>query len=162
MAARYTDPEIQQLLAERKPLPDDYRKKLKLRDKRGHREAELPVTGASGSEFRLIARQNSLNVLDFSIILAVCPPGSNQLFRLRRHNGKSHEHTNQIEGNTFYDFHIHMATQRYQELGMREDTYAEPTDRFGDYESALRCLIDDCGFETPPDPQIRLFEEGEA
>jgi len=76
MAARYTDSEIQQLLAERKPLPEEYRKKLKLREKRGHREAELSVTGAAGTEFRLIARQNSLNVLDFSIILAACPAGS--------------------------------------------------------------------------------------
>jgi hypothetical protein len=81
MAARYTDSDIQQLLAERKLLPDEYRKKLKLREKRGHREAELSVAGAAGVEFRLIARQNSLNVLDFSIILAVCPAGSNQLFR---------------------------------------------------------------------------------
>ncbi len=69
MAARYTDSDIQQLLAERKPLPDAYRKKLKLREKRGHCEAELSVAGAAGAEFRLIARQNSLNVLDFSVTL---------------------------------------------------------------------------------------------
>jgi hypothetical protein len=162
MAARYTDSDIQQLLAERKLLPDEYRKKLKLREKRGHREADFPVTGAAGAEFRLIARQNSLNILDFSIILAVCPAGSNQLFRLRRHNGKSHEHTNQIEAGTFYDFHIHMATERYQELGMREDAYAEATDRFGDFDSALRSLLDDCGFESSPDPNLRLFGEEEA
>jgi hypothetical protein len=158
MAARYTDSDIQQLLAERKLLPDEYRKKLNLREKRGHREAELSVTGAAGVEFRLIARQNSLNVLDFSIILAVCPAGSNQLFRLRRHNGKSHEHTNQIEASTFYDFHIHMATERYQELGMREDAYAEATDRFGDFDSALRCRVDDCGLEISPDPNLHFFE----
>jgi hypothetical protein len=160
MAGRYTDSEIQQLLAERKLLPEEYRKKLKLREKRGHREAELSIAGGAGTEFRLIARQNSLNVLDFSIILAACPAGSNQLFRLRRHNGKSHEHTNQIEGSTFYDFHIHMATERYQELGTREDAFAEATDRFGDYESALRCLVHDCGFELPASPQIDLFDEG--
>ena len=81
---------------------------------------------------------------------------------MRRHNGKSHEHTNQIERNTFYDFHIHMATERYQEFGTREDAYAEITERFGDYESALRCLVDDCGFELPPEPQLSLFERGEA
>ena len=162
MAARYTDSEIQQLLAARKLLPDEYRKKLKLREKRGHREAELSVDGAAGVEFRLIARQNSLNVLDFSIILAVCPAGSNQLFRLRRHNGKSHEHTNQIEARTFYDFHIHMATERYQQLGMREDAYAEPTDRFGDFDSSLRCLMDECGFEMAPGPNLNLFDEEQA
>ena len=161
MAARYTDSDIQQLLAERKRLPDEYRKKLKLREKRGHREADLSIACVTGVEFRLIARQNSLNVLDFSIILAVCPAGSNQLFRLRRHNGKSHEHTNQIEAGTFYNFHIHMATERYQELGMREDAYAEATDRFWDFDSALRCLVDDCGFERRPGPNLNFFNEDE-
>jgi len=55
--------------------------------------------------------------LDFSIILAYCPEASNQLFRLRRYNGKSHEHTNTIEADKFYNYHIHTATERYQELG---------------------------------------------
>ena len=35
-----------------------------------------------------------------------------------------------MEASTFYDFHIHMATERYQEPGMRGDAYAEATDRF--------------------------------
>ena len=96
--------------------------------------------------------------MDFSIILAVCPVDSNQVFRLRRHNGKSHEHTNQIERSEFYDFHIHMATERYQYLGMREDAYAEPTDRYGDFEAALQCLLTDCGFEFPATPQQSLFD----
>ena len=70
--------------------------------------------------------------------------------------------SNQIEASTFYDFHIHMATERYQELGMREDAYAEATDRFGDFDSALRCMVDECGFETQPDRNLRLFDEDEA
>jgi hypothetical protein len=78
---------------------------------------------------------------------------------LTERNGKSYEHTNQIEASTFYDFHIHMATERYQELEMREDAYAEATDRFGDFDSAFRCLVDDCGFETLPDPNLHLFDE---
>ncbi len=91
---------------------------------------------------------------------AYCPSDSNQLFRLR-HNGKSHEHTNQIEASAFYDFHIHMATERYRELGMREDAYAEATDRFGDFDSALLCLVDDCGFERQPGPNLHPFDESE-
>jgi hypothetical protein len=55
-----------------------------------------------------------------------------------------------------------MATERYRELGMREDAYAEATDRFGDFDSALRCLLDDGGFETPPDPNLHLFDQEEA
>jgi len=159
MAARYTDEEIATLLSERKPLPPDYRKRLNFREKRGHRETELEIAGQAGNEFRLIGRQSKLNFFDFSIILAVSPSGSSQLFRLRRYNGKHGEHTNLIEGNTFYDFHIHTATERYQDLGMREDSYAEPTDRFGTFDTALRCLFQDCGFDVPQDPQPGLFEQ---
>ena len=98
-------------------------------------------------------------MLDFSVILAVRVPGSSQLFRLRRYNGKSQEHSNRIEGVEFYDFHIHVATERYQEFGTREDAYAEPTDRYGDYSGALQCLIADANFEVPPKRQGDLFEE---
>lgn len=76
-----------------------------------------------------------------------CPRDTNQLFRLRRHNGRSHEHTNKIEGDKFYEFHIHIATERYQDLGVREDSYAEPTDRFTDLGGAIDCLLADCGFD---------------
>jgi hypothetical protein len=69
-----------------------------------------------------------------------------QQFRLRRHNGKSHEHTNPIEKNTFYGFHIHTATERYQQSGYREDTYAEETNRYADYHGAIECMLRDCGF----------------
>jgi len=159
MAARYSDGQIQTLLAERKPLPADWRGKVQLRSKRGHRERDLAIDGVDGSRFRLILRQNDINAFDFSIILAVEVPNTNQLFRLRRYNGKSHEHTNHLEGDTFYDFHIHMATERYQELGTREDAFAEATGRFDDFHGALRCLLEDCGFDLPDDPQGSLFEE---
>jgi hypothetical protein len=161
MAARYSDQEIERLIQERKLLSQDYRAKIQLRDKRGHKERELDLTGTAGSEFRLILRQSNLNPLDFSIILAFCPPESSLVFRLRRYNGKSHEHTNVIESQTFYDFHVHQATQRYQELGEREDAYAEPTDRYADLQSALRCMLDDCHFDTPEGPQLTFFEEME-
>lgn len=87
MAATYSDLEISALLVEQKQLPDDFKKRLQLRDKRGHKESFLDVTGADGNEFRLILRQNMGNGLDFSVILAVLHPDTNQLFRLRRYNG---------------------------------------------------------------------------
>ena len=160
MAITYLDHEIESLVQERKPLPAEWRKKIRLRSKRGHGEQHLDLTGGAGSEFRLILRRSSINPLDFSIILAVRVPQSNILFRLLRYNGKSHEHTNHIEDVTFYDFHVHLATERYQESGAREDTYAEPTDCYGDFDGALGCLIDDANFEVPPEPQGDLFKEG--
>lgn len=159
MPAKYSDAEIAEMIAERKPLPQDYRSRVQLRDKRGHKERELEVMGERKTQYRLILRQSDFNTLDFSIILAVNPADTNQLFRLRRYNGKSHEHTNQIEGGTFYDFHIHQATERYQESGAREDTFAESTDRYADFRSALRCMFEDCGFEAPQGAEPSLFGE---
>jgi hypothetical protein len=113
MAARFSDHEIAEMIREPKTLPKNYLSRIQLREKRGHKERELDVTGDNGRQYRLILRQSNVNPLDFSVILAVIPPDSNQLFRLRRFNGKSHEHTNPIEGETFYDFHVHSATERY-------------------------------------------------
>ena len=157
VAIVYPDKEIALLVTERKSLPDDWRTRLQLRTKRIHQERSLDCTGDRGSVFRVILRQNTVNALDFSAILVVRVPQSNRLFRLRRYNGKSHEHTNGIEGNTFYDYHIHAATERYQEIGAREDSYAEITERYNDLGGALGCLLEDAGFDVPPDPQLRLF-----
>jgi hypothetical protein len=144
-----TDAEINSLIAEPKPLPDNFQERLRLRHKRGHKEADLDLIGTNESRFRLILRQSIANHLDFSIILAYQPPQSNVFFRLRRYNGKSHEHTNHLEKETFYDFHIHYATQRYQEAGADEEVYATPTDRYSDIVTALDCLLTDCAFIIP-------------
>ncbi len=158
MGVAYSDQDIARFLSEPKLLPPNYRSRLKPRPKKGHSERELDVLGDLGTHFRLILRQSDANALDFSVILAVCPPTSPKVFRVRRHNGKSHEHTNAIEGDRFYGFHVHQATQRYQELGYREDTYAEQTDRYGDIWGALSCLIEECGFTEPDSPQPQLLE----
>lgn len=160
MAVRFSDQDIQAFLAEPKPLPENYERHLRLRNKRGHKEQELEIKGEGDHVFRLILRQCDINKFDFSVILGVIPQGSNQLFRLCRYNGKSHEHTNIIENQTFYDYHIHTATERYQALGMKEDAFAEPTSRFSDFRSAYYCIIEDCEFITPSEDQGILFKQG--
>jgi hypothetical protein len=157
MAERLSEQEIAVLIEEPKPLPKDYRTRILAKPKRGHKERELDLVGAAGSEFRLILRQSEFNPLDFSAIPAYRPRHSTTLFRLRRYNGKT-EHTNVIEGNTFYDFHVHEATERYQDSGLREDSYATPTDRYGDYAQAVRCMLQECGFDLSVDVQQALFE----
>ncbi len=159
MAITFTDQEVDSLVREPKRLPASWRVRAQMVLKRGHRERQLDLVGDLGSEFRVVLRQSTLNVLDFSVILAVRAPNSNQVFRLRRYNGKSHEHTNHIEGRSFYDFHIHLATERYQAIGAREDTFAEPTNRYASFDEALRCLLADGRFDVPPQPQRSLFAE---
>lgn len=156
MALTYTDPDIESLLRERKPLPQNWRNRLSHRPKRGHREGSIDCTGANGNLFRLILRRSTVNPLDFSVILAVQVPQSNRLFRLRRCNGRSHQHTNSIEGDTFYDFHIHTATERYQQIGAREDSYAEITREYSDFSGAVDCMVREAAFDIPPREQLRL------
>lgn len=157
MATLLTDSEIGALISEAKALPNNYRERVVLKPKRGHKERELPLTGSLGSEFRLILRQSSFNSLDFSVILAFVSPTTTQQFRLRRYNGKSHQHSNPLDGTPpFYDFHIHVATQRYQEAGFREDAFAEVTNRYADFNGALSCLFADCGFILPEE-ELLLF-----
>ena len=159
MPITYKESEIDTLLKERKPVGANWRDQISLRPKRGHGERHLDLTGDAGSSFRLIFRQSIRNALDFSIILAVRVPRSNQLFRIRRYNGKSHEHTNHIEDQRFYGFHIHLATERYQDLGTREDAYAEPTDRYDDFQGGVKCLIDDAKIALLRSTQLDLLEE---
>lgn len=159
MPVQLTDSDISRLVAEPKPLRADYQARIATKPKRGHSERELDVTGANGSQFRLILRQSLFNAFDFSVILAYCAPSTNQIFRLRLYNGRSHEHTNPLEGETFYSFHIHLATERYQELGLREDTYAQQSARFAAFHDAVRCMFSDCAFEVPVSAQGNLFGE---
>ena len=93
MAVIYTDSEIEALVQSPKRLPAIWRSETQLRPKRGHQERQLTFSGSEGDDFSLILRKSLVNPLDFSVILAVHVPMSNQVFRLRRYNGKSHEHT---------------------------------------------------------------------
>ena len=161
MAVIYTDNQIDAFVEERKAMPANWQDRTRLKAKRGHDEQHLNVTGEAGTGFRLVLRQSRINGLDFSVILAVLVPQSTQVFRLRRYNGRSHEHTNQIENETFYDFHIHLATERYQDIGAREDAYARPTDRYGTLRGALDCLFTDANFSVPSKAQGDLFDPAE-
>lgn len=114
-----------------------------------HRRKEYEIPCASGNCFVLALRQSMLNTMDFSVILGYKMPGFNTVFRLRRYNGKSHYHTNTIERQTFHGFHIHTATERYQKSGSKEDHFAEITERYFNMESAIDCLLTDCGFRSP-------------
>ena len=110
----------------------------------------MPIIGENGNSFRIITRQNKIYPSDFSVILGVINPKTGVLFRLRRYNGMpKRPHYNKIEKQKFCDYHIHFATERYQERGYDEETFAEGTDRYNNLEGAVRCLIEDANFELP-------------
>jgi hypothetical protein len=89
-------------------------------------------------------------MMDFSAILGYRLPRVHTVFRLRRYNGK-HQHSNVLEQQTFYDFHVHTATQRYQIPGFKEDHFAETTKSYVTLQGAIQRLIAECGFQTYED-----------
>ena len=84
-------------------------------------------------------------------------PGLSTVFRLRRYNGK-HTHSNPIEkSGEFREFHRHTATERYQQLGAKEDHFAEVDTRFHNVDGAIQCLLEDNAFEKKHIP-LPLFD----
>jgi len=145
---RLRDEVIQQLIKERKALPSGLFSGRVLTTRNGHFRKDFPLSPTrSGNEFMVKIRQSIINPADFSVILCYRMPGLNTFFKLRRYNGK-HTHTNTIEGNRFHDFHVHTATERYQKKGVQEELFAEISTRHYDLQSAVECLIADCGFDT--------------
>ena len=157
MTVRLSDQDISDLINESKPLPETYQDLLKLKPRRGHKNADLDIDGVDGSKFRIILRQSDEDQFDFSVILAYYLPDTNVLFRLRRYNGRSHIHTNKIEKDKFFDYHIHRATERYQLSGLDEDEYAETSGSYSDLHGALQRLIGECNFILPANNQIPMF-----
>ena len=159
MTVIHTDEKINALIKERKPLPANWQHKTLPRPKTGQNEKHLNLHGADGNQFRLILKESRFDKNNFSVILAVIAWRSNKIFRLRRYNGK-HYHRNRIEGDSFRDFHIHTATERYQERGMREDAYAEATNRYSDFQGAWDCLVSDVNLVVLSDAQSDIFTQG--
>ncbi len=140
---------ISQLISEEKLIPSGLcvpPKGMVLRN--GHMQKSYELDCVSGNRFVVKIRQSSVNLRNFSVILGYVLPGLYTVFRLRRYNGK-HRHSNILEKETFYDFHVHTATERYQRPGFNEDHFAETTSRYYDLGSAIQCLLNECGFRDP-------------
>lgn len=156
--AQFSDKDIDDLIAVPKYLPLDYRSKLRMRarsysDK--HEEAQFEVEVQNVGTFRVVLRKNRINPLDFSAILCFLPKERVKIFRMRRYNG-IHRHTNKIEHHTFRSFHIHYATQRYQEAGWDIDAYAEANDKYTTIDGAVESLLDECSFIRPETERIQV------
>ena len=154
MAIYLTDTEIKALLDEQKLFPvtiEDFFRFNKT--KKGHYESEQKIERPDGSFFIIKLRQNIENVLDFTSLLAYANNTSSDVFILCRYNGKSHEHRNKLDKTpVFYDFHIHKATQLYQDNGFKEEFYATVTDRYSDLKNAFLSMVEDCSIILPKSP----------
>lgn len=160
------DIEIQAMIQETKPMPIPFRTFLSgMKPKRGRGGSFLQISSKFGrlsgdGEWLIYACKSKENAFDFSCGLWFIPEGQARGFCLVRYNGKSHQHTNHLEGQQpFYDFHIHQATERYQRSGWKNDHYAEPTERYADFHNAFKCFGRDCALQEPSgNTNLELFE----
>ena len=117
--------------------------------------------------FELYTRQNPIDPDAFSCGLTFYPRPGDKGITLTRYNGGYHVHRNPLEGDEEIRnlCHIHLATERYMELG-KVDKYAETTNRYTNLNGALTCLLADCNItglelDSMTDAhslQIALFE----
>lgn len=163
-----TDDEIQSLIDEPKRLlqsTDSILQKMKQKKGREASFRQNSVTFPRESEkgnWLIYLRSSTENMFDFSCGLGFIPAGRKKPFMLMRYNGKSHFHTNQMEGESpFLDFHIHRATEKYQGASYKDDHYAEPTERYADLRGAFKCLLHDCnvvGYDLGTSRQREIFQ----
>ncbi len=156
MSIFLNDSEIAALIVEEKRVPADAVDLFAMKSKKGHKESDLLIPRSDGSYFKIILRQNSQDPLDFSAILAFVPVKKNQDFKLRRYNGK-HVHGNRLHKSKFYDFHIHSASEEYQRAGLKEESFAEATNRYSNLAEAFDCLVKDCNVIIPEDKQLKFI-----
>jgi hypothetical protein len=148
-----TQDRIDELIAEAKSVPEGLSQSPLQQMKQHHQylRKDFKIQTTAGNEFIVILRQSTRDVFDFSAILGYQLPGFNTIFRLKRYNGR-HTHSNSIEKTKInHGFHIHTATERYQKVSLKEESFAEETDRYTNLSGAVQCLLQDCGFRDPVD-----------
>jgi hypothetical protein len=131
-----TDTEINQYLQEEKKLKDkDFKEKVD----RGNKTTLFEVKSKSGNKYILRIRNSKSHVANWSVILSIII--KNKEYILTRYNGNYHAHTNSIEKNSISGFHIHHATERYQEKNYKIDGYATATSEYSTISGAIKKMI---------------------
>ncbi|HRL20326.1 MAG TPA: hypothetical protein PLP85_01045 [Alcaligenes sp.] len=117
---------------------------------------------AENAQFEIYVRQNLKVRNAFSCGLMYIAPNSERV-TLMRCNGSDHPHGNPLEGVATIEAgcHIHIATQRYMEIGRKPEHFAEKTELYTDVDGALATLLMLCNVSglncELPSTQLALF-----
>lgn len=156
----FTDNQIQVLLSTPKTVEN---KTIKWVTQRQSKQCDIDLISKTGLKFVLYIRQNINDDDNFSCGLRLIQNGQEDI-TLTRYNGSNHTHTNTIENEQIdFECHIHQATERYQLIGKKIDSFALATTRYTDLRSAIKCLLQDCAIDGLQLehllPQGGLFDE---
>lgn len=151
----YTNDEIERMVALPKPVPPGGIPGPRASQVGKRYESKLTIH-AHGLEFLVWTRQLVDYPRSFCAGLTVIREGEDN-FQLRRYDGKYDSHVNHIEKEEFYDYHIHMATERYQQSPHNEDHYARPTAEYDSLGGAVRLMHEDCNIFEVQSGQLSLL-----
>ena len=144
-----TDAQIANLLADRKPISAAKMRKLKeqLKAKPNDRRElvqSVETRGQNGTIYHIGVRRKIDNDMDFSVRLSIY--WRKRWINLVRCNGHHGPHNNHLERGTAdgkipaNTCHIHQATERYQLAGRDAEYFAQPSNSYHSFSSAVEFL----------------------
>jgi hypothetical protein len=153
-AALLTDSEIASLLAEHKPVTEDFKDwPQKMTPRADNLGCSRRIRAASGNLFAIYLRQNTIEEMDFSIGMRWIRRRGHEISLVRCNGWHDQVHKNRLERGTpqyivpANTCHVHLATERYLRLnGPKKIGFASPISGYKCLRSALEYFIDKFGF----------------
>jgi len=138
---RYTQEEIDELIACPKAVSDPPRKEMK--QDRGHFRNDMRLKSTDEKfEFRAFMRRSEDFPENFSIGLAFLPKDGTGELILLRCNGPHGDFNDAFDpAHPHFDFHVHRASAAMIEAGLRAEKSATVTRDFASYEEALQYFV---------------------
>lgn len=105
----------------------------------------------------MFSRQHARYPTNFTVGVIYRTAG--HTYRLLRANGlHPGGHVNHLEGTSFgTSFHVHRASERYQQAGFDIDGYAEQSDEFTSFEQAFSFVERVASLRAPSGDESRLL-----
>lgn len=120
---------------------------------------DFVLLGDDGETYKAYSRQSRSLPDSFSCGLRWCPKGGQEV-TLARVNGSDHVHPNKLERTKIdQKCHVHKATERYIQAGLKTEGYAEESTDYTNLDGAIEALGRLGNIEGEPftPPQKRLF-----
>ena len=160
-----SDAEIAAAILDRKGITRSQLRSLKDPKRltaRGDLARQISILGRSRRHYFITARRNVNRPLGFSVILSSVWHGK-RLNIIRCNGQQKGHHTNWLEKRAGagvraippYTFHVHQLTERYQPE--RPEHYAEPTNDYSSFESAVEYLCSNYGIVLDKDGYETLY-----
>lgn len=124
-----------------------------------YKEFDIALFDSENNQYKMIIRRNIIDPFDFSILLRYFHRDAKIWRTIVRYNG-CHVHVNKLERKKIECFHIHTITEKYQKADFREEGYAELTQSYCSYDTAINEFIKNNNIKNIPFmPQLTNWDD---